>query len=833
MRRFLLYGLFFLSGASALIYELVWQRLLNLVFGVSTLSVSAVLAAFMGGLALGGLLFGRWADRTRRPLRLYAAVEAAIGLTALLVPPGFALLTTFYGIIYAHAQPGQAAGTLIRFALAMLVLVGPAALIGGTLPIMGRLAARRGDVLASAFSVLYAVNTLGAVVGAALTGFVFLHYLGMQATLAVAVGVNFVVTLGAILLDRSAEAAAAPTEAPVAAARSAPTAAWLALGCAALTGAASMGFEVGWARILGILTSNSAYGFALILTVLLLGLGLGGLLQAAWMRRPGDPWRRLALCQWFLAALITASLPFYKTCPEWLEHCCDGGSAWAVLCGEAALTATAVFPAAVCMGLSLPLLVAAVASERERFGAALGRLYAVNTLGCVVGPFLAGFVLIPRFGIQATMGLVVAASVLVGLAAWMRAPRPALAWRWTVGLGACAAAALAWAWLPAGGFTKSPVQAPEQLLYYGEGDNGTVTVVEEPNRTRRIMVDGQPVAGTSATSVIDQKMLAHLPLLLHPAPRRALTVGFGSGGTSHSMTLYGIDVDCVEIEAKVPAAAEHFASENHGVLVRPRYRLVLDDARSWLRVAPVRYDAIVTDCTNLQYRSNGDLYTVEYFRLMKDRLTPDGVAAAWVPADGIRDADLKTLIRSFHAVFPHTSVWYMNALATDFLIVVGTPAEPAIDMEALASRMKAPDVAADLAEAGLDDPYRLTYTLLTAEEALDRYLGPGPLNTDDRPVLSYSTYGAGFQATIAENLIHLMACRVDAARFVKHAAAGDVMPRHYAASNELVLGHVTDQLGEHTEAVVHYLRGARLLPDDSNLRELLRMTYLRLGPPSH
>src|SRR5262249_13658606 len=151
--------------------------------------------------------------------------------------------------------------------------------------------------------------------------------------------------------------------------------------------------------------------------------------------------------------------------------------------------------------------------------------------------------------------------------------------------------------------------------------------------------------------------LAHLPLLLHPDPRRALTVGFGSGGTSHSMTLHGVDVDCVEIEAKVPAAADCFTSENHGVRSHPRFRLVLDDARGWLRVAPVHYDVIVTDCTNIQYRSNGDLYTVEYFRLMKDRLGAGGVAAAWVPANGIRDADLRTLIRSFREVFPHASVW--------------------------------------------------------------------------------------------------------------------------------------------------------------------------------
>jgi spermidine synthase len=163
------------------------------------------------------------------------------------------------------------------------------------------------------------------------------------------------------------------------------------------------------------------------------------------------------------------------------------------------------------------------------------------------------------------------------------------------------------------------------------------------------------------------------------------------------MTLHDIDVDCVEIEAAVPAAAEHFRSENRGVISNPRFHLILDDARSWLRVAPVRYDVIATDCTNIQYRSNGDLYTVDYFRLMQKRLSLAGVAAAWVPANGIREDDLKTLVRSFQEVFPHTSIWYMNTLPTDFLIVVGSPARLAIDMTRLEERIGKPHVREDLA----------------------------------------------------------------------------------------------------------------------------------------
>jgi spermidine synthase len=841
MRRVGLYTLFFLSGASALVYELVWQRLLTLVFGVSTLSVSTVLAAFMGGLALGGLLFGRLADRSARPLRLYGWLEAGVGLCALLVPAGFAALTAVYTGLHAAWSLGPWGGAALRLVLSLLVLTPPATLLGGTLPVMARLAARRTGEEAGAFSLLYAVNTLGAVAGAALTGFVFLHYLGMRQTTWLAVGVNGVVALSALLAGRGACHAFAAGQGhrgnttatngreSMPPSGSAPHGR-LTLVLAALTGATCTGLEVVWSRILGILTSNSAYGFALLLTVLLLGLGVGGLLQAALARHAGDPWRRLAVCQWLLAGATLAAAPFFHTTPDWLVRLCDGRSAGAVFLGELALTAAALFVPAVCMGLALPLLVTAAAGGRPHFGARLGRLYAVNTLGCAAGAVAAGFVLVPRLGIHATLGLCVAAPVAVGLAAWRRAERPARPWRWAFAAAAAKAAAVAWFILPSGGYYKSTVSEPRKLLYYAEGDNATVAVVEEANAARCVLVDGQPVAGTAGTSVVDQKMLAHLPLLLHPAPRRALTVGFGSGGTSHSMTLHGVDVDCVEIEAKVPAAADCFTSENDGVRAHPHFRLVLDDARAWLRVAPAPYDVIVTDCTNIQYRSNGDLYTVDYFRLMRDRLRPGGVAAAWVPANGIRDADLRTLLRSFREAFPHTSVWFMDARPTDFLIVVGTPGRLDLDLDAWRRRMARPGVAEDLAAVGQADPERLAYTLLAAGDKLDAYIGAGPLNTDDRPVLCYSTYGAGFEATAADNLVHLLHARVDAARFVRSPADATDLLRHYAASNELVLGHVCWQRGQRLEALLHYVNGAKLLPGDAGVWALVRGGYAAAGP---
>jgi spermidine synthase len=637
MWRYGRYGPFFLSGVSALIYELIWQRQLHLLFGVSTLAVSAVLGSYMGGLALGALAFGPIADRTYRPIRMYALLEAAIGVSAALVPFGFSLITSLYLALCARLHPGLWGGGLLRLAMSLCVLAVPTMLIGGTLPVMGRLVLRRADGATKGFGLFYSVNTLGAVLGAALTGFVLLRYVGMYASLCVGVGLNVAVALIAWMVGmrQPVESPRASLEAPPAPTPIRRTTAVLAMICAAGTGATTLGLEVVWTRILGVFTSNSAYAFALMLTSVLLGLGIGALLQAWMARREGDTWRRLALCQCLLIAVCLFSVPHLHTAPAWLDRLCDGQSALAVFGGEAALTVAVVLLPAILLGLGFPLLVDIALQNRNGLASCLGRVYATNTIACVLGAFAAGFVLIPWLGIQNTLGILLAIALAVGLIAWSQSRRPNLAWRGLVAASLVCGAVYYWRTLPAGGYQKS---FGGNILSYREGNNGTVSVRQDDAGRRWLLVD--------------------LPLLLHPQPKRALTVGFGSGGTSYSMSLHGVDVDCVEIERAVSAMAPQFASENHDILANPRFRLLVDDARSWLRVAPAPYDAIVTDCTNLQYKSNGDLYTVEYFQLMKQRLSAEGLAAAWVPANGIDPRDLKTLLRSFREVFPHTSVWH-------------------------------------------------------------------------------------------------------------------------------------------------------------------------------
>jgi spermidine synthase len=824
MRQLALSCLFFLSGVSALIYELLWQRLLSLTFGVSTLCVSAVIASFMIGLALGGVLMGRWADRSERPLHLYAAIEAVIALAGLTIPSALALAAGIQNRSGLGTNPTFGTLHLWPMLASFGVLCVPTTLMGATVPLMGRLVASSSRHPGSFFCMMYGANTLGGVVGAALTGFVLLRVFGMRQTLWLAMVLNLAAAGLALAIARSNRF----TRSALLEIHGDPEpnqgtlclfASTLIAACALLTGAVSTGLEVAWARVLGILTSNSAYGFAQMLTVVLLGLVLGSLLSAWWSRRSGDAWIKLGLCQGLLAGVNLALMPNFRSTPQWVIGMSDRASPGALFLGELLLTAATLLAPSVLMGTSLPLL-ASMIRNRSHFGLSLGRLYAINTLGCALGPFLVGFWLIPRLGIHSTLGVQVAVSLLVATIACMLARQPAFPWRLAGAFAVLIAAGLAWNLIPPGRYFKSPVESPRKLLYYAEGDCAIVAVVEESNGVRTILVDGQPVAGTAGTSVVDQKMLAHLPLLLHPNPRRALTVGFGSGGTSYSMSLHGIDVDCVEIERCVPGASEFFLSENHEIIGQPHFRLIVDDARAWLHAAPEPYDVIVTDCTNIQYRSNGDLYTSDYFRLMREQLTEQGVAAAWVPANGIREEDLKTLLRSIQAVFPHTSVWYMNMLPTDFLIVVGTQAPLSIDLADWSARMRSPGVYADLAAVGITDPRRLVFTLLTADEPLRQFLADGPLNSDDRPVLSYSTYGACYRSTIAANLVGLLASRVDPAQFLSEQDNPVASLRTQAASNEAILGHLALWAGDPATAMRHYALGNSLLPDDFALRQL-------------
>ncbi|MCH7812587.1 MAG: fused MFS/spermidine synthase [Planctomycetes bacterium] len=835
IRVALLYVCFFTSGAAALVYEVVWQRMLTLVFGVATFSVAAVVSAFLAGLALGCRLFGGLADRSANPLRLYAGVELGIAVTGLASVFFVPLLLRAFQAIHAAADPGWLGSNAIRFGLAFIALGVPSLLIGGTVPIMSRLIAERARSVAVGFGRIYAVNTLGSVAGAALAGFLLIRVFGVRGALYCAVAANTATALLALIASRFGSAK--PTEpseptAPVGtAASSEPTHPRFALWAAATTGAVALAYEVAWMRLMAIFTSNSVYVFTMVVTVFLAALAVGSGLAARLLRtRRVDHLRALIGIQILLALIGPVVLAFLPQAAV-ADLVSPLAGARRVLLLEYALSVAVVFAPTVLIGMTLPLLLALVGDPLTRAGRSVGRLYAYNALGTIVGATLTGILLIPLLGLRGTLLGLAAVNFLIASGATALDRNPPARWRVATQCGAAGFVLLV-VFLPATLHFRRPVStAEETVLYYAEGPSATVHVSEfdgQEGRHRTLFVDSKSVAGTYQEIVTDQKMLAHLPLLLHPQPERALTVGFGTGGTSYSMLTHRVKVDCVEIEPRVVDAYRLFESENHGLVgpdhERLDFHLILDDARAWLQVAPEPYDVIVTDVTSIQYRGNGNLYTVEYFRLMRQRLAPDGLACAWVPLTGVTPDQLETLVRSFQAVYPHTSIWYMVNLPTDFAILVGSSQRLAIDLRRIAQRMARPGVQRDLAAIGLDNPYKLAACLLLAEQDVGRYTGAGPLHTDNRPVLDYLTPGSSNRNTLTVNLNKMLAGRSDASTYITRwpddddpTVAQATWQRWFEAAGHLMAGHAILRSGDPDRAApaaVHYKAAAELTPED-------------------
>ncbi len=844
-----LYPCFLLSGASALIYQVVWERMLTLVFGLSTLSVAAVLSAFLGGMALGARLLGPLADRTAQPLRLYALVEAGIALAGLATLGLIPLVMHVFAGLYAAIEPGYVGSNLIRFALALVAVGGASLLIGATVPIMARLLSVHAGSTAVGFASGYSVNTAGSVLGALLAGFFLIRLVGTQNALLCAVAGNlaaFAIALWAARRVGQASAqqpprgAAPQTETAVSAASEAspgvpPT---FVLALAAVTGALALAYEVAWIRLLAIFTLNSVYVFTMVVSTYLVALSLGAAAAMLLLR-----WRRvrelpvLAVCQLLLALIVPILLALAPAASQ-LELRTGTRSEAAIFWTEYALTAAIVFFPTLLVGVGLPVLVSLASRSVADAGRTVGRVYAWNAVGTIMGAALTGAVIIPALGLRGCLMLLAAINLAI-VAAAMLAERSPAGWSRGVTPAGAAAFALLVALVPGATRFYVPADVPgETVLYYAEGPSATVHVAEyelEGRRHRTLFVDSKSVAGTYPEIVTDQKMLAHLPLLLHPAPQRALTVGFGTGGTSYSMLLHRVRVECVEIEPRVADAFRYFESENRGLVGpehdRSEFRLVLDDARAWLHVAPEPYDVIVTDLTSIQYRGNGNLYTAECFRLMQSQLRPGGIGAAWVPITGITSEALRVLVRTFQSVFPNTSVWYAINLPTDFVILVGTPRPLELRLDDAERRMAAPMVRRDLAIIGLDNPYKLAACLLLAGPDVARFAGAGPLHTDDRPILDYMTHATPYHNTLPANLSALAAVRSDAAAYVTAwpgAATkepGAAWRTWRAASDHLITGHIAvrspDAEGVH-RARAAYAEALALVPDDEQTQALVQ-----------
>jgi spermidine synthase len=731
----------FISGLSALIYQLIWVRLLGLVFGVSSFAVATVVAVFLLGLGLGSWYFGKLSERTDNPLRIYMFVEVGIAAASVVSYVVIEHLPV-YRYVYesAYNNLGLYGLSLVRLLLSLAVLLPPVFLIGGTMPLVTKYAVRMPATLGSGFSRIYYLNTLGAFCGALLTGFVLIQYLGVITTLLIAVAGNLLVA-AMIAVGKSAS-----VPRPEPAAQGAPYSYMLPILFA--TGFISLSYEVLWVRILSTYDLSTSQAFALIVAGFLLGFSIGSYLVSRRIDSRHDLEAYFSrVC--IFTALSGAVVLFLLRRFELLTSLLDRSLPVSQLTSRMTLAFFVSLIPAVFMGILFPLGLKIYAHDVHKIGSKAGNILAANTAGCVLGSLLTGFILIPFAGMWNTTLMLVNLSLLLAFVMYLRSPASHRAqWVSLVVVGVVANLVL---------FSESKTFHKEvsglDLVYYAEGMSGTVSVLGN-DQYRGIFVDGQNVSGTDPVLVADSKMLAHVPLLLAHDPKKALTVGFGTGTTSGSMLLHDVGVHAVEIEEKIIEAAPLFKAVNRQSYANPALKLVLDDARNYIGIAEAQFDVIVTDVTNLKYKRNPYLYTREYFELMRDALTDDGVAAAWLPLGGLSFEDLRILIATFDEVFDHSTVWYFTQYPTHFVIAVGTAQRTSVNLSELEGKMH--KIEADLNSIKVSDPYEVAGMLLLGEEDVDRLVAGAPIHTDNRPILEFSDMGQYAQVDVAPNLGQLL-----------------------------------------------------------------------------
>lgn len=736
----MLYLLFFFSGCSGLLYELVWLRMLGRTLGNTVYATSVILAVFMAGLALGSFVFGRWADKVRRLALLYGCLEAGVGLTALLSLGLNSWPVPLYRAIYAMAGDSRLALTIGQVALVTLALLIPTSMMGATLPTLCAYGVRKVGSIGHIAGVLYALNTLGALAGVVAGGFILIGAIGETNTVLVGVAVNWLVAIIALaLLPAGASSAALPST-PVFEISSlhrplSDRARSTVLICFAVSGFVSLGMEIIWSRMLVLYAGTSIYAFSAMLAAMLAGIGIGGRIGAR-VERWKDPLLALARLELGAALAIAFGLVAFRY----------------VGYGRFLPAIVVVGPTALFLGIAFPVAVRCYADKAQAIGRRVGELYAWNTIGCILGALAGGFILVPIFGAAnsgAILGALMMVSSIALLAVHPAGLNPNRLLEATVAIAT--AVILVANGDPYRDVIFSRFKPGWEVFAHVDEAAATTTAAGIPaNRmSRQLLVNGYGMT----ILITGNKLMAHLPIWFSDSPRRALVICMGMGTTFRSAARHSdIDVTAVELVPAVPRFMHFFHPDADRVLAQPNAHVVVDDGRNYLLMHQQPFDVITLDPPPpLDGAGTVNLYSKEFFELCAKRLRPGGAMCLWVqPA---AESDSKMILRTYATVFPYVSVW--TGPTFNGFLLIGT-LRPVNDVAARVRRgLTDPATLADLTE--WDDTCRtpekiLSLWICNRAQLLD-FCGGSPLVTDDHPYTEFPIWRmAGWDPDYSKHL---------------------------------------------------------------------------------
>jgi spermidine synthase len=761
LRRWPLLALFYFSGLAGLIYQVLWLRRLSLVFGVTVYAASAVLAAFMAGLAIGSVMAARLLRRGVSPLVAFGIAEILVGITGALSPVLLDAAAWLYAALHQVNPESLTMLTVARLICTMIILAVPTTMMGLTLPLLSAVVSSSPRATATGISLLYAVNTLGAMTGTWLAGASLIPAIGIRQSFLLAAALNIAVGLVSLWWATRAPAPSAITpvvpEPEVARAGGMTSRPTLTLSVVvAVSGFAALGLEVVWFRLLLQFVAATTLAFTAMLTTVLGGIAIGGLIAAALLRSPGelasgsgpverraprDPLAALGVVQLLTGVAAVGSMTFLLWSVE---------QGWKTM-GLWQAVLIAILPTSICMGIGFPLALgaagrAAAAERGEGVARGVGTLYALNVAGAIAGSIAAGFLLLPSLG--SVRALILLAALFGASGVWLLASRP------TKRRGALIVAGVVLFVLVARDM-PDPFRVAIDRRYgdrlhelWRHDGAQTAVSVRGSQFTRVLYLDGLHQANDQPEMVKLHAAIGHLPMVLHGDPREVLVIGMGGGATPGAVSQYPqARIDVVELAEGVRRAASFFTHINFDLLTRPNVHVRVDDGRNYLSMSGRRYDVITADIIQPGHAGAGHVYSREYFTLARHALTDNGIMLQWV---GHRPRLEYTLImRTFLDVFPDATLWY------DANLMVGSRRPLTIDPAAIDRLRREPITAAALDAVGLTSWEVLRSWYTGGPQEMRAFVGDGPILTDDRPLVEYHHWLPSPDAQAPLELQHL------------------------------------------------------------------------------
>jgi spermidine synthase len=760
----LLMLIYFTSGICSLIDEVVWIRILKLTLGNTVYASSIVVSTFMGGLALGAFIRGRYSDRFKKRLRLYALLETIITASVLSLPWGLRIADKFYVWFYRAYDPTHRDLLILQVIISGLILIVPSMLMGSTLPLLGRFVTSFEKETGRLVGRLYAFNTLGAAAGCFLAGFVLIRAFGVMNTLYAAAVLNLLVAFGGWLLSRlpgfeveQQGKENLPINVEAVATKAGDSRMFVLAIAFFLSGAISIGYELLWMRSVVHLFSGYTYVFSSVLTVYLLGNVIGAGIGSGLAKQLKCPAAGFAITLSLLGFCGIFYLPFLIL---WTSKVLPGINREIELTGRLIPLSAYMFKPlvysiflflvpSIIMGTGFPIALQAWANRVHKVGWSTGTAYGTNTIGAVMGGIVTGFIFIPLLGTQLSISILGLAGIWTAGFMWLLfTDNIKIIGRFgflaTAGLLTVVALKM-----PPDLFNavvKSNPRLPKQLelLAVEEGVSTTVSLHRDPQEdTLYLCTSGQRVAGDTYFWRSDQKMLGHFGVLLNSNAKKVLSVGFGSGESTACMALHKLErAACVEIAPEmVNLSLRFFKHINLGDKLNEEIDMIYMDAKNYIHLTDDKYDAIVNDSIHPKhFAENSSLYAKEYFEDAKKRLEKNGLFISWIPTHNVEPISvLNSIIGTMMEVFPHVTIWYMTPDPAQYFLVVGSEQRQYFSPKHMDTELLRDNVGNSLSEININSSKDVMSCYIGDENDLRRSIKSFSINSDFRPFIEFTT----------------------------------------------------------------------------------------------